>query len=89
MRNRGEVCRWGGDEVLLLLKMDKKSGYRLTEKIRKEIDYVLTYQRQRVSVTATFGFVYCDEKQTMKERIALADSRLNQGKEKGKNQVVN
>jgi diguanylate cyclase (GGDEF)-like protein len=90
VRNRGEVCRWGGDEVLLLLKMDKKSGYRLTEKIRKEIaDYVLTYQRQRVSVTATFGFVYCDEKQTMKERIALADSRLNQGKEKGKNQVVN
>ena len=90
VRNRGEVCRWGGDEVLLLLKMDKKSGYRLTEKIRKEIaGYVLTYQRQRVSVTATFGFVYCDEKQTMKERIALADSRLNQGKEKGKNQVVN
>lgn len=86
-RTYGHSC---GDEVLLLLKMDKKSGYRLTEKIRKEIaDYVLTYQRQRVSVTATFGFVYCDEKQTMKERIALADSRLNQGKEKGKNQVVN
>ena len=26
VRNRGEVCRWGGDEVLLLLKMDKKAG---------------------------------------------------------------
>ena len=44
VRNRGEVCRWGGDEVLLLLKMDKKSGYRLTEKFAKKLRtmYLLT-----------------------------------------------
>ena len=59
----------------------------LTEAIKEEM--CIRDRRQRVSVTATFGFVYCDEKQTMKERIALADSRLNQGKEKGKNQIVN
>ncbi len=90
VRNRGEVCRWGGDEVLLLLKMDKKKRVPLNGKNSQRNCGLCTYhQRQRVSVTATFGFVYCDEKQTMKERIALADSRLNQGKEKGKNQVVN
>ena len=89
VRNRGDVCRWGGDEILLLLKMDEENGYQLMEDIRQEIQkFVLDFQGNKVRITATFGFVFCDEAASMKERIALADLRLYEGKNRGKNQVV-
>ena len=89
VRNRGEICRWGGDEFLLLLKMDENTGYQLVEDIRQEIqNFVLEYEGRKVHITVTFGFVFCDEVIGMKERITLADLRLYEGKKKGKNQVV-
>lgn len=89
VRNRGEICRWGGDEILMLLKMDENTGYQLVEDIRQEIKkFVLEYEGKEVRITATFGFVFCDEAASMKERITLADSRLYEGKRNGKNRVV-
>lgn len=89
VRNRGEVCRWGGDEILLLLKMDERAGYQLTESICQKIrKFVFEYEGNKIQVTATFGFVFCDEAVGMEKRISLADSRLFQGKKNGKNQVV-
>lgn len=89
VRNRGEVCRWGGDEILLLLKMDEKAGYQLTESICQQIrKFVLDYEGNKIQATATFGFVFCDEAISMEKRISIADSRLYQGKKNGKNQVV-
>lgn len=89
VRNRGEVCRWGGDEVLLLLKMDEWTGCQLTETICQKIrKFVLDYEGNKIQVTATFGFVFCDEAITMEKRISMADTRLYEGKKKGKNQVV-
>lgn len=89
VRNRGEVCRWGGDEILLLLKMDERTGYQLTESICQKIrKFVFEYEENKIYVTATFGFVFCDEAITMQKRISMADTRLYEGKKKGKNQVV-
>lgn len=89
VRNRGEVCRWGGDEVLLLLKMDEMTGYQLTESICQKIrKFVLEYEENKIQVTATFGFVFCDEAIKMEKRISMADTRLYEGKKNGKNQVV-
>ena len=89
VRNRGEVCRWGGDEILLLLKMDENAGHQLVENIRQEIQkFSLDYDGKKVQITASFGFVFCDEAASMKERITLADSRLYEGKKNGKNRVV-
>lgn len=89
VRNRGELCRWGGDEVLLLLKMDEQAGYQLIESICQKIrKFVFEYEENKIQVTATFGFVFCDEAITMEKRIAMADARLYEGKKRGKNQVV-
>ncbi len=89
LRNRGEVCRWGGDEILLLLKMDEKAGYQLAESMRREIQkFVIDYEEIQIHMTATFGFAFCDESEQIEELLALADVRLHEGKKKGKNQVV-
>lgn len=89
VRNRGEVCRWGGDEVLLLLKMDQRAGYQLTEQIRQSIkNYVLDYEDEKVAVTITLGFAHSQEANCTEKLIALADKRLRDGKQKGKNVIV-
>ncbi len=89
VRNRGEVCRWGGDEILLLLKMDERTGYQLVENICRQIQkFTLEYEGNKIRTTATFGFVFCDEAISMEKRISLADSRLYEGKKRGKNQIV-
>lgn len=89
VRNRGEVCRWGGDEILLLLKMDQKAGYQLAEQIRQQIkDFSLEYQGKTMQITTTWGFAYCDEAEGIEKLIALADARMYKGKKRGKNQVV-
>lgn len=89
VRNRGEVCRWGGDEILLLLKMDRKAGYQLVESIRQQIqDFSLEHEGKVMQITMTWGFVFCDEAEDMEKRISIADARMYEGKKKGKNQIV-
>lgn len=89
VRNRGEVCRWGGDEILLLLKMDHKAGYQLVENIRQQIkDFSLEHEGKVMQITMTWGFVFCDEAENMEKLISIADARLYEGKKKGKNQII-
>lgn len=89
VRNGGEVCRWGGDEILLLLKMDEKTGYQLVENIRRQIkDFSLEQKGRNVGVTITWGFAYCEEAENIDKLLSVADARLNEGKRNGKNQTV-
>lgn len=89
VRNRGEVCRWGGDEILLLLKMDEKSGYQLVEKIRQSIkNFVLDFEGKKVTTTITFGFSFSKEEECTEKLISIADRRLYEGKRKGKNVII-
>lgn len=89
VRNYGEVCRWGGDEILLLLKMDQIAGHQLVENIRQQIqDFLLEHKGRAVGVTITWGFAYCDEEENINKLLSLADARLKEGKSKGKNQTV-
>lgn len=89
VRNRGEVCRWGGDEILLLLKMDEKQGYHLIEHLRQTIkNFVMEYEGVEVSTTMTFGFTYSEEGVSTEKLISLADVRMHEGKWNGKNVTV-
>lgn len=87
--NLGIVCRWGGEEILLLLDCDKAYGQSLAEKIRCEVERVkVPYDDQELHASMTFGFAYCDEANNIEKLIAIADERLYEGKRNGKNQVV-
>ena len=86
---QGVVCRWGGEEILILLSCEKEDGIRITERIRKCVEgRSICYEDMTVNVSMTFGFAFYDEIEGIEKLVALADDRLYVGKENGKNQVV-
>lgn len=86
---QGVVCRWGGEEILMLLSCEREDGIRIAERIRKCVEgRSIHYEDLTVHVSMTFGFAFYDEVQGIEKLVALADDRLYVGKENGKNQVV-
>ncbi len=86
---QGVVCRWGGEEILILLSCEHASGQKLIEDIRNAVmTQILEYKGKRIGVTMTFGLTSSDEERDVEKMISIADARLYQGKAQGKNQVV-
>lgn len=85
----GDVCRWGGEEILVLLPVGKERGKEFAEKVREEIENLnYEYEGKVVKNTMTFGVSSSLEADSLEKLVKLADDRLYQGKAKGKNQVV-
>ena len=56
------VCRWGGEEMVIVFAGERSAGYNRLEGIRKQIEALcLTYEGLSVNVTMTFGFADCEE----------------------------
>ncbi len=84
------ISRFGGDEFCVFV-IDI-SREKLIEKLEKALQVMtLTYedQGQAVTLTASIGAVYnLDPKITFKELIELADNKLYEAKENGRNRYV-
>ena len=89
MRDGDFVCRWGGEEILILvngnLEAAKSLGDRILNKIRES---EVVHEGRSVKVTMTFGVCEVNESLRIEDFIQKADSRLYYGKSHGKNQVV-
>ena len=82
------VCRWGGEEFLLLGDDRTPSPEEILEGIRKKVEsYPFLYEDSEMHLTVTIGFAWKKEGQSVDEWIEEADKRLYFGKEHGKNQV--
>lgn len=89
MREEDYVCRWGGEEFLLLINANKEIAKAVGERIRCEIEKsVVTDGNTSLSITMTFGIMDYIPGYSMEKLIALADANLYKGKQNGKNQVV-
>jgi diguanylate cyclase (GGDEF)-like protein len=92
--SRDVLCRYGGDEfVLLLTRISSGGTLQATEKIRKEIDeHVFDFGADHESqhVTVSIGLVNFDEVHNKEGEaiLKLADDRLLRAKRKGKNKIV-
>lgn len=87
--NKGVVCRWGGEEILIILSGKSDECFDLMEKIRLMIqNQRLSFERKEISMSMTFGFADYSEAMSIEKLISIADSRLYQGKKNGKNQIV-
>lgn len=89
MRPEDSVCRWGGEEILLLINGAETVATALAEKIRASIEQAsVTEEGTQVSVTMTFGVASYVPGFKINKLIQLADNNLYIGKNNGKNQVV-
>ncbi len=90
------ACRWGGEEFLIIMSGGKAECTKRTEAIRQNVEQ-LWFEEKHLSVTMTFGLVFCGENQDnislrkttkLNELVQIADHRLYEGKSRGKNVVV-
>jgi diguanylate cyclase (GGDEF)-like protein len=86
-----ELCRWGGEEFLMVGKLDgdRHAHIGRLERIRRSIEeHPLWYEEQKLKVTITVGISRYEEGLSLNEWINLADQKLYEGKQTGKNKVV-
>lgn len=89
VRENDRVCRWGGEEILILLQADVDIAKRVAERVRAEIaDRKKWYRDADIHVTITLGIAEFQDGLNIRSLIDLADRNLYIGKNNGKNQVV-
>lgn len=85
----GQACRWGGEELLLLLRCGREEACRIAEAIRREVyEFRFPVGEQSIRCSITIGVALHWAGDTIDHTITHADNNLYYGKCNGKNQVV-
>lgn len=83
------ICRWGGEEFLILTNRPLNAAADTAEKIRSAVEHCnLTFNGIDINVTMTLGVSEFDPSSTIDKAITAADQKLYIGKNSGKNRVV-
>ena len=89
LRDTDFVCRWGGEEILIVIDGRLQTAAAIAERMRGNIEATeVMHEGQAVKVTMTFGVAQAELSYRIEDLIQLADTRLYYGKEHGRNQVV-
>ncbi len=84
----GTVCRWGGEEFIILAQ-NEKSPVSLLEEMRQIIsDNLMIFEENKIRVTVTVGVEQYSENLGIDKWISCADAKLYEGKINGKNKIV-
>ncbi len=86
------ICRWGGEEFLILLPNTNKDGaYKRAEKLRTIIEKISIEldEDKKLSFTVSIGVsqIVFDKKNCLETAIQQADDRLYKAKKSGRNRV--
>ena len=87
------VARYGGEEFVLVLRgVDRAGAWNLAERLRQTIaSHVVYYENLHIHITSSAGVAEleeCGAQRTKAALLALADSRLYQAKQSGRNRVI-
>ncbi len=89
VEGHGRACRWGGEEMLLLIYGDLEQAHRIAENIRCEVNsFVFCLGGQSIHCSITIGVALHREGDRIDHTITHADNNLYYGKRNGKNRVV-
>ncbi|HEX8596427.1 MAG TPA: sensor domain-containing diguanylate cyclase [Pseudomonas sp.] len=89
LRQSDIICRWGGEEFIILLKgSDTKSARRIAEKIRLLAEqHTYVFSGTPLQVTVSVGLAELQNDDTLQTLIARADNALYAAKQHGRNRV--
>ena len=89
VRDGDTVCRWGGEEFLLLVKGNRNVATTVAERIRSRIENnIVEYEGDQIKFTMTLGISTYAPGYSLENLLTQADENLYYGKEHGRNQVV-
>ncbi len=88
--SEGEIaCRWGGEEILLILRGCREDCLARLERIQDKVRGTeMSHEGRAVKLTMTFGFADGAEEDSFDKLISSVDKRLYRGKKDGKNRIV-
>lgn len=87
------LCRWGGEEFLIMLPVPEADAIPVIESVRYAISQQIVPVEKKdgylnLSVTMTFGMSQYIHGFNIEKIISIADENLYKGKSNGKNRVV-
>lgn len=90
IRDNDVVCRWGGEEFLIVINGNKGITIEVAERMRKSISELELNigDNKTLSITMTFGVTESITGYSIDKLVAIADDNLYKGKTSGKNKVV-
>jgi diguanylate cyclase (GGDEF)-like protein len=89
--SEGYVCRWGGEEFLIVIPgADLSKGKEISQELREKISRITfgSEDGKTFGVTSTFGVCEAEPGQLPDKAINIADNRLYIGKDSGRNCVI-
>lgn len=89
VRDSDVVCRWGGEEFLVLLEdCDLENAKRRAEVIRTAIAGVpVDYGREKIGVTISIGVAQHRKGEELQPLVSRADANLYAAKDAGRNRI--
>lgn len=90
IRDNDAICRWGGEEfVLLLHNVNLSRAYEIADRICKNVQ-LLTFNSnsQNFQLTISAGVAEMKAHESLNDVVKRADDALYQAKENGRNQVI-
>ena len=88
-RDDDYVCRWGGEEFLIIINGNKKITKEVAERMRVAVsELVIPVGNDSIGITMTFGVTESITGYSIEKLVSIADDNLYKGKQNGKNQVV-
>ncbi|MNB90033.1 Response regulator PleD [compost metagenome] len=89
LRHSDIVCRWGGEEFIVLLKdTDGDGGQVIAEKIRQHVErQPYAYNGNRLQLTVSIGLTTLQPDDTLHTLLSRADHAMYRAKQSGRNRT--
>jgi diguanylate cyclase (GGDEF)-like protein len=89
LRHSDIVCRWGGEEFIVLLKdTDGETGLKIAEKIRHHVEQQrYAYNNSTLQLTVSIGLTTLQADDTLHTLLSRADHAMYRAKQSGRNRT--
>ncbi len=89
IKEHGFASRWGGEEFLLIYKLNFDETKKFVEQLQQDIrNYNFVYNGKKINISMTFGIESDNTEKSYEVRIKNADDNLYIGKNNGRDQII-